>query len=122
MENFFENTRQWVQGEISESIIIIVSGLLMVALGFVLNHYAKVPGAKALFLPLLVCGVLYTVIGAYNYYGNQGRIEQYEKQYQSNPEEFVKTEKARVEGFQYMYKISKAVARALKKSHLRTDA
>lgn len=110
MENFFEHTRQWVQGETTEAIIIMVFGVVTMAVAIVLHNLDNVPGAKVLFAPLLICGAAYTAIGGYNYFGNKDRIESYEKAYDENNLKFIRDEKARVEGFQYMYKISKAVA------------
>lgn len=110
MENIINSTRAWVQGETTEAIIIIAFGVLTIFFGIVVAQFGKVPGAKALFLPLVIVGAAYTLIGSSNLYTNHGRFEGYEREYRENPETFVQKEKARVESFQYMYKISKAVA------------
>lgn len=49
MENFFEHTRQWVQGETTEAIIIMVFGVVAIAVAIVLRNLDNVPGERVLF-------------------------------------------------------------------------
>ncbi|WP_281669868.1 hypothetical protein [Segatella buccae] len=70
----------------------------------------KIAAARALVIPVLVCGIAYTGIGLSLRISNRHTIETLRTEYKANPAAFVIKEKQRVEDFQYMYKISKAVA------------
>lgn len=110
MENFFTHTQNWINGEIVEGIAVSAFGIITVIAGIFLLNMDKVPAARTLFLPLVICGAAYTAIGASLYFSNRDREEKYAVEYHKDGHAFLEKEKQRVEGFQYMYTISKAVA------------
>ena len=108
--DFFTHTTAWIKGEILEALLITAFGLVTLAGGFLFWKLGSVPAAKALLLPLIVTGLIYSAIGISMYISNQKRLTEYEQNYQQDSLSFIKAEKQRVESFQYMYVISKVVA------------
>lgn len=108
--DFFTHTTAWVKGEILEALLITAFGLVTLAGGFLFWKLGSVPAAKALLLPLIVTGLIYSAIGISMYISNQKRLTEYEQNYKLDSLSFIKAEKQRVENFQYMYVISKVVA------------
>lgn len=108
--DFFTHTTAWIKGEILEALLITAFGLVTLAGGFLFWKLGSVPAAKALLLPLIVTGLIYSAIGISMYISNQKRLTEYEQNYKLDSLSFIKAEKQRVENFQYMYVISKVVA------------
>ena len=108
--DFFTHTTAWVKGEILEALLITAFGLVTLAGGFLFWKLGSVPAAKALLLPLVITGIIYSAIGISMYMSNQKRLTEYEQNYKLDSLSFIKAEKQRVENFQYMYVISKVVA------------
>ena len=108
--DFFTRTTAWIKGEILEALLITAFGLVTLAGGFLFWKLGSVPAAKALLLPLIVTGLIYSAIGISMYISNQKRLTEYEQNYKLDSLSFIKAEKQRVENFQYMYVISKVVA------------
>ena len=108
--DFFTHTTAWIKGEILEALLITAFGLVTFAGGFLFWKLGSVPAAKALLLPLIVTGLIYSAIGISMYISNQKRLTEYEQNYKLDSLSFIKAEKQRVENFQYMYVISKVVA------------
>ena len=108
--DFFTHTTAWIKGEILEALLITAFGLVTIAGGFLFWKLGSVPAAKALLLPLIVTGLIYSAIGISMYISNQKRLTEYEQNYNQDSLSFIKAEKQRVENFQYMYVISKVVA------------
>lgn len=110
METISEHTQEWLNGERTEGIIVTIFGLITISLVAFLWFYVKSPAGHALVLPLLLYALAYTGIGVSMLANGRNRTEEYKAQYEKNPIEFVQKEKQRVDGFQYMYVISKVVA------------
>lgn len=108
--DFFTHTTAWIKGEILEAILITAFGLVTIAGGFLFWKLGSAPAAKALLLPLVITGIIYSAIGISMYMSNQKRLTGYEQNYNKDSLSFIKAEKQRVESFQYMYVISKVVA------------
>lgn len=111
--NFFNHTSIWIKGEIFEAILISAFGMLTIAGGFFFWKLGTIPAAKALLIPLVVTGSIYSAIGISMYISNQKRLIDYEKSYTQDNSSFINAEKQRVESFQYMYVISKVLATVL---------
>jgi len=107
---FIQHTIAWCKGEIFEGRLILLSGIVVIALAFLFYKIGTTPNAKALFYPLLVLGILYVGIGFTMSYSNPKRIIEFQKAFTENPEDFIQSEKERVEGFQYMYTLIMATA------------
>ncbi|MBU3820975.1 hypothetical protein KO566_02795 [Flavobacteriaceae bacterium XHP0103] len=108
--DFYQNTNNWIKGELFESKLIIAFGVLTVIISVLLWKMGNTPNAKALLLPLIITGGIYTAIGGNILYSNQKSMTEMQLNSQENQTEFVQNEKKRVEDFQYQYNISKAVA------------
>lgn len=110
MANFYQQTEAWIDGELLEGALICIFGLATIVVAFLFYKFGGSPTAKALLYPLLVCGTLYTVTGISLRYTNVQRKAQYEAVYKQDADAFVERERTRVEGFLYMYTITKVVA------------
>lgn len=107
---FLNNTSAWIKGEIFEAKLIAGFGLIVLIIVAICWKFGLTPNAKGLIIPLLITGLIYTSLGVSMQVSNQKRAIAYSNAFAKNQHEFVLAEKARVEGFQYMYIISKIVA------------
>ncbi|GJH40023.1 hypothetical protein RCZ04_05730 [Capnocytophaga sp. HP1101] len=110
--NLFEYTQNWLKGELFEGKLVLAFAIITALLGVAFWKFGNTPTAKALLLPLLVIGAIYAAVGTTLITSNGKYRTTFEAQYQESPTAFAESEKARVEGFQYQYVISKAVATA----------
>ena len=108
--DFFQNTGNWLKGELFESKLIMLFGFATMLLGVLFWKTGNTANSRALLLPLLITGIIYAMIGGNMLYSNQKRFETMQQNYLKNKTEFIQKEKLRVESFQYQYKISKTVA------------
>ncbi len=108
--DFVRHSIHWVRGEILEMTLVAVAGLAVAAIGLAFGRLGATPLARSLLVPLVVLGLLFAAIGASGYFASQRRIPAFEAAYRADAAAFVRTEKARVEGFQYMYKITNVLA------------
>jgi hypothetical protein len=90
--------------------LIAAAGAALVALGVAFWRLGTTPLAKTMLVPLVVLGLLFASIGLSGYFANRRRIPEFEHAYREDATAFVRAEKARVEGFQYMYKITNILA------------
>jgi hypothetical protein len=107
---FIQKTTNWVKGEIFEGIIIGSFGLLTIICSLLLWKFGETPNAKAVIIPLAVVGILLLAIAIGGIANNNKRLHQYTEAFNKNKTEFVKSEKKRVEDFQYLYKITIIIA------------
>lgn len=107
---FIHHTINWTKGEIFEGIIIAIFGAIVVIFSFIFWKFGLTPGAKALFIPLLVVGLVFVGSGIAMNYTNKKRIVEFKETYKNDPENFVKQEKKRVKDFQYLYTLTKILA------------
>lgn len=105
-----QHTTNWIKGELFEAKLIVAFGVLTIIAGFLFWKIGTTPNAKALFIPLIVVGAIYSSIGGGMLYSNPKRMIELPQNYQQNKMEFAKSEKKRVDDFQYGYKVSKIVA------------
>ena len=103
-------TNNWIKGELFEAKLIVLFGIITIIAGFLFWKIGTTPNAKALFIPLLVVGAIYSAIGGGMLFSNPKRMTEYPELYAKDKVEFAKMEKKRVTDFQYGYKISKIVA------------
>lgn len=103
---FIQHTLNWTKGEIIEATTFGIAGLLVLIAGVLFWKFGGTINAKALVLPLIITGFLFAAIGTFGVYNNQQRLSKYKASYQENPTEFIKSEKARVEGFDDIFKYS----------------
>ncbi|MGC3960160.1 MAG: hypothetical protein QM813_20215 [Verrucomicrobiota bacterium] len=108
--NFVQHSINWVRGEGLEMVLISAAGIVLIASGIGFWKLGATPLAKAMLWPLVVIGLAYAAIGISGYVSNQRRIPEFERAYRGDAPAFISAEKTRVEGFQYMYKITNVVA------------
>lgn len=108
--DLIQHTISWIKGELFEAKLIVAFGLLTIIAGFLFWKIGTTPNARALFIPLLVVGAIYTSIGGGMLYSNPKRMIALPQSYQQDKVAFAQLEKKRVDDFQYGYKVSKIVA------------
>lgn len=108
--NFYNNTSAWLKGELFEASLILSFGLLTLLTGILCWKIGITPNSKALLLPFVIIGLIYTAIGGGMLVSNKKRMEVFSQDYLKSNKAFIKAEKKRVEDFQYGYTISKVVA------------
>ena len=108
--NLFNGTSAWIKGEIFEAILILAFGVVIILSGVMFWKFGTTPNSKALVIPLVVTGIVYSALGGSMYISNHKRLSAYQLNYDKNKLVFIQAEKERVESFQYMYTISKIVA------------
>ena len=104
--SFFTHTATWTKGEMLEAALTVGIGLLTIGVALACWWLGQTPAAKAVLIPFSLVGAILVVGGASGYLGNQKRLPEFEKNFHGNPTAFVKAEKDRVEGFQYLYTIT----------------
>lgn len=105
-----EHTTNWVKGEILESVIMGSVGALILIASILFWKFGNTPYARAMVVPLLVVGLIPFVMGIAGGYSNYQNISAYESQWKENPEAFVQAEKARVEGFADIFRVTYPMA------------
>lgn len=107
---FIEHTLTWIRGERIESIIIAVAGLLIIVSSILLWRFGNTPYAHALIVPLLVVGLIPLFMGVSGAIDNGNSIPFYEQAWQQGQENFILSEKARVESFDEIFKYTYPMA------------
>lgn len=110
---FIEATIAWTKGEIAEALITSAFGVLLIIFALCLWKFASYQSAHALVMPLVCVGLILGLSGGYNAYSNQNKIAQFEQRWAENSQDFLQSEKERVEGFQYLYTFTKYLAAIL---------
>ena len=107
---FIQHTTNWVKGEIFEATIFGLFGLLTIVCSLLFWKFGETLNFKALIIPLAVVGVIFLVTAISNIASNNKRLPQYTEAFNKDKTEFVKSEKKRVEDFQYLYKMTIIIA------------
>ncbi len=108
--SFYNHTIAWIKGELFEATLVLSFGLLTIIAGYLFWKIGTTPASKAMLLPLVITGIVYAVVGGGMLASNNKRMKEFESRFQQDDMTFIQSEKARVEGFQYGYVISKIVA------------
>lgn len=108
--DFIQHTPNWVKGEIFEAAIFGSFGLLMIICSSILWKIGDTPNSKALIIPLAVVGIFFMATAIGNIWSNNKRLPGYTVAYHKDKSAFLKSEKKRVEDFQYLYKMTIIIA------------
>ena len=108
--DFIQHTTHWIKGEIFEATIFGSFGLLTIICSLLLWKFGETPNSKALIVPLIVVALFFVGTAISGISSNKRKLPQYTAAYNHNKLAFVKTEKARVEGFQYLYTMTIIIA------------
>ena len=96
-------TNKWLNGEIYEDIALVIAGVVFLILSILAWRFGKSESAHAIIIPLLIAALLLIGLGAGLGINNYNRKAQFQKQYQESPQQFLESEKERVEDFMKMY-------------------
>lgn len=107
---FIQHTTNWVKGEIFEGTIIGLFGLLTIICSLLLWKFGETPNSKAVIIPLAIVGIIFLAIAIGGIASNNKRLPQYTEAFNKDKTEFVKSEKKRVDDFQYLYKMTIIIA------------
>lgn len=113
MMEFVDHAIGWCKGEIFEARLILLFGMLMITSAILFYKVGVTPGAKAMLFPLIVVGIMFSVISAGMLYSNPKRIIEFKRVYSENPQAFVKSEKERTENFISWYPKTRYIMTAL---------
>lgn len=108
--DLIQHTTNWVKGEIFEATLFGSFGLLIIICSLIFWKFGETPNSKALMIPLAVVGLLFLTTAISNISSNRKRLPNYTAAYHKDKAEFVKSEKKRVEDFQYLYKVTIIIA------------
>lgn len=108
--SFYHHTSAWIKGELFEATLVLLFGLLTSIAGYLFWKIGTTPASKAMLIPLVLTGVVYAVIGGGMLVSNSKRVREFEPLFKQGNSTFIRSEKKRVEDFQYGYVISKVVA------------
>lgn len=108
-----EKTLDWYRGEVFEGQMILVLAVVVTLVALLCYFVGTTPYAKALLIPLLLLGLLFTGTSVGMITSNSKKMTEIVEQYEQDPEAFRVSELKRVEGFMYMYPTTLAVSTAL---------
>lgn len=60
--NLIDYTTNWIKGELFEAKLIVAFGILTLIAGFLFWKTGTTPNAKALFIPFIMVGAIYSAI------------------------------------------------------------
>ena len=107
--DIIDHTLQWCKGEIFEGKLSLLFGVCVLIISLAYFKWGSTPGARAMFIPLLIVALFVIGAGLYLVNTNQKRIPRYEIQYIENPQQFIKNEKKRTAEFIKWYPITQKI-------------
>ena len=108
--NLLDYANKWLDGEIKEDIAIAIAGAALLILSILAWRFGTSESAKAMIIPLLAAALLLIVMGVALGFNNYSRKEKFEQQYSESPQEFLESEKERVDEFMKIYPMTIIVA------------
>jgi Ca2+/H+ antiporter len=108
--NILEHSMAWAKGEQFEGVCIAIAGLATIVITFLLWKYGTTDNAKALQLPSFIIGILFVMLGSFMFYSNGNRQIAFQQAFGEDAQQFILSEKNRVEAFQFMYPTSLAIS------------
>jgi len=108
--DFIQHTTNWIKGEIFEATLFGSFGLLTILLSLLLCKFGETPNSKAVIIPLALVGIFFLATAISGISSNNKRLPKYTEAFNKDKAEFVKSEKKRVEDFQYLYKMTIIIA------------
>lgn len=94
-----QHTMNWCRGELFEAKLIVLFAIISIISAFLFWKAGTTPNAKAMFIPLLLVGIMFSGIGGGMLYSNSKRMPEYKQAYEKNKIEFAESEKKRTETF-----------------------
>ena len=87
----------WAKDEVFSSSFFILFGVMFLVATIGFWQLGKTETAKAFVIPTLVVSILLLAIGLGLFFTNKSRLANFETEYKTNPEAFIKSEIARTE-------------------------
>lgn len=78
MMNVIEHTINWYKGEAFEALLCGLFGLFLILITIVFLQMGTTQGAQAMTIPLIVVGLIIGGSGAYNFYSNHQKVNQFQ--------------------------------------------
>jgi O-antigen/teichoic acid export membrane protein len=100
----------WIAGEIFEAKIFGSFGLLTIMCSLMLFMFGNTPNAKALPIPLFIVGIFFLSTAIVNISNNKQRLHHSIDAFNQDQSAFIEQERKRVENFQYLYRMTIAIA------------
>jgi len=104
------HTIRWYEGEIFEARFIFAFGTLLILSALLFRIFGTTEAPKALLVPLIAIGFLFSAIGGYMNYDNKGKMIKARVAYNQDRDRFLTSELKRVEDFQYLYPMSLTIS------------
>jgi ABC-2 type transport system permease protein len=87
--DIIKTSTDWARAELYSAKIVWLFSLITILTAVAFSYWGKTQTAKAFVIPLVVAGIFLISVGIGLYMANKPRIEQFEKEFNSNPKEFV---------------------------------
>lgn len=97
--DLLKHTIQWCKGEIFEGKMVVLFGILFLIISLCFWKFGTTANAKATIFPLLIVALLHIGTGISMFINNTNRQNEYTTAFNSNQENFIKSEIARTENF-----------------------
>ena len=105
--SYADHFMQWARGEALENLIVAILGLIIILAGMIFWKFGSTAGAKAMFIPLLICGLMFSsAAGGSMYRDNLAQIENFKQSYNDDPVEFVIAEESRIKHFDFLFEMT----------------
>lgn len=108
--DFIQHTSNWVKGEIFEATIFGSFGFFTIIFSLLFWKFGETPNSKAVIIPFAVVGFFFLATAISGIVSNNKRLTEYTEAFQKDHMDFIKSEKKRVEDFQYLYKMTIIIA------------
>src|SRR6266403_87729 len=79
----------WARAELFSAKIVCLFSVIVILSAVAFSHWGKTQTAKAFVIPLIVAGIFLISVGIGLYSANKPRLEQFEKEFNANPKEFI---------------------------------
>ncbi|KAA3613736.1 MAG: hypothetical protein DWQ05_15775 [Calditrichaeota bacterium] len=96
---FIEHSIRWCKGEIFEGRLLALFGLLVLIISILLGKMGSTPFSKAMFIPMVLVALFCLSTGLTMNFSNQKRIVQFQKEYKTDAQNFIASEKNRTDTF-----------------------
>lgn len=104
--DLIQHTLEWSRGEIVAGALVTIFGIITLTAAVFFQKLGTSPVTKALFLPLLIVGLFYTIAGPWSMVHTGKQMQPHHQAWEQDAEQFALDEQARVEGFGRIFRIS----------------
>lgn len=102
--SFFEHSRAWYQGESLDMAVLAAVGITLLLAAALFWRLGHTPLGQAMALPLAVVALIFLGAGVSGVVGTPAKIAAAEVRFRADPQAYVQAERARVDGFEALYR------------------